>query len=100
MSKTVNVPAAAARDAVFGEAERKQMPLRANRTVNEILVAELFLVQATIESASTLGESLASARSALNDGVDLGDVLRVTGQRALAPYRERYNYFRRLRETA
>jgi hypothetical protein len=105
MSEKMNLPATSsspARDsgAAFREAEQKNLPLRANRTINELLVAEMFLVQATIESVSNLGESLEHAREALDDGRDLGDVLKAASREVFEPYRERYNYFRRFRDSA
>ncbi len=103
MTEKTNLPAetrAATRGSAFLEAERKQLPLRANRTINELLVAEMFLVQATIESIANLGDSLDHARDALDDGRDWGQVLKSAGREVFEPYRERYNYFRRFRDSA
>lgn len=74
------------------------MGLRASRAVNELLVAEMFLVQATIESAAALEEGIEQARHAWQSGDDLGSVLKRTRQGVFEPYRERYNFFLRMRE--
>lgn len=79
-------------------AGQNSLGLRASRTVNELLVAEMFLVQATIESAAALEEGIEQARKAWQAGDDLGTVLKRTGQGVFEPYRERYNYFLQMRE--
>ncbi len=64
--------------------------------IDELLVGQVFLVQATIESASALGEGLQAARKALHGDGEVGEVLRRTGQGVFRPYRDRLQWFRQL----
>ncbi|MDJ0879436.1 MAG: hypothetical protein QNI86_12535 [Halieaceae bacterium] len=64
--------------------------------IDELLVGQVFLVQATIESASALGEGFQAARQALGGEGDIGEVLKRTRRSVFDPYRERYNLFRQL----
>ena len=64
--------------------------------LDELLVGQVFLVQATIESASALGDGLQAARSALNGDGDVGEVLKRTGRGVFRPYSERFQLFRQL----
>ncbi len=65
--------------------------------IDELLVAEVFLVQATIESASALGEGLQEVRKALYGGGEMSEVLKRTQEGVFQPYRERFQLFRELK---
>jgi len=77
------------------------------RTVDDLIIAELFLVQATIESASALGDGLSALSrqitTADEDGSAPADSLGKTLQRiaddALEPYSSRFKYLRNLKNT-
>ncbi len=65
--------------------------------IDELLVAEVFLVQATIESVSALGEGLQDVRTALYGGGEMGEVLKRAQRGVFQPYRERFQLFRDLK---
>ncbi len=65
--------------------------------IDELLVAEVFLVQATIESVSALGDGLQDVRKALYGGGEMGEVLKRTRHGVFEPYRERFQLFRELK---
>ena len=72
---------------------------RAGRAINDLVMAELFLVQATIESASALGESFDELRDLYQDeaGSDreqLSDLLKRSRDRITEPYSTRLSYLR------
>ena len=74
---------------------------RAGRAISDLVMAELFLVQATIESASILGESITDYREqrdqdAVNDSTTLefSDFLKKTGEQLVEPYSARFKVLR------
>ena len=71
-------------------------PLATTGVIDELLVGQVFLVQATIESASALGEGVQAARQALYGDGEISEVVKRTRRGVFEPYRERYNLFRQL----
>jgi len=76
---------------------------RAGRAINDLVVAELFLVQATIESASALGDSISGLRQhlAADDAAEqpreeFSAFLKRTREELLEPYSTRFKFFREL----
>ena len=75
---------------------------RVRRTVNDLVLAEMFLLQATIESATVIGEGFSELGRQIGDtevaGQDSWESISSTLQRiadnALEPYTSRFNYFR------
>jgi hypothetical protein len=74
---------------------------RAERAISDLVMAELFLVQATIESASILGDSISDYREqrGQDDAGDKGalefrDFLKQTGEQLAEPYSVRFKYLR------
>ncbi|MEE4659549.1 MAG: hypothetical protein V2J89_03715 [Halieaceae bacterium] len=80
----------------LGSRRRAALRERASRAVNELIVAEVFLVQATIESASVLGDSLRHMRE---QPEALTDVARTTAPRLLQPYKDRFEALRQVRRS-
>ncbi|MEM0955518.1 MAG: hypothetical protein AAGI24_15365 [Pseudomonadota bacterium] len=70
---------------------------RATRAVNELVVAEFFLVQATIESAAALGAGLSALR---RSPATLGDIVKITTPQVLEPYKERFQALKDVRQAA
>jgi hypothetical protein len=81
---------------------------RLRRTVDDLIIAELFMVQATIESANALGDGLASLGRQLTGGEQpgeapadsLGASLQRIADSALEPYTARFRYLRELRRNS
>ncbi|MDA8752641.1 hypothetical protein N9M39_00610 [Halieaceae bacterium] len=81
---------------------------RVRRAVNDLVLAEMFLVQATIESATAIGDGLsalgrqlgAEADEAANDEHSLGAVLSRTADEAIEPYTSRFRILRELLDRA
>ena len=81
---------------------------RAERAVNEWVVAEIFLIQATIESAAALGESAAAlgdslrtlraSQAKLDDVAKLGEVAKQTAPQLVEPYKRRFQALKELRQ--
>ena len=77
---------------------------RVRRTVNELVIAEMFLVQATIESASIIGDGFSELGRTLSEGEDAGEgsrdsissVLQRIADEAMEPYTSRFRYFKDL----
>jgi hypothetical protein len=77
---------------------------RMRRTVNDLVLAEMFLVQATIESASAIGEGVnelgkrisSSDESNESSWDSISSVLQRTAGEALEPYTTRFKYLRGL----
>ena len=75
---------------------------RAGRALGDLVMAELFLVQATIESASALSESIDELREHLSredashGGEELTDVIRRSGEKVVEPYTTRLRYLREI----
>ena len=75
---------------------------RIRRTVNDLVMAEMFLVQATIESATAIGDGLNELGKQISDREDteqaswdsVSRVLQRIGDEALEPYTSRFKYFR------
>jgi hypothetical protein len=70
---------------------------RAGRAISDLVTAELFLVQATIESASILGESINEYREEQGKDtstLEFRDFLRQTGEQLVEPYSVRFKYLR------
>ena len=75
------------------------------RTVDDLIIAELFMVQATIESATALGDGLSSLGRQLAGNEEpgetpadsLGKSLQRIADSALEPYTSRFRYLRDLR---
>ncbi|MCB1855811.1 MAG: hypothetical protein KDI05_13080 [Halieaceae bacterium] len=80
---------------------------RLRRAVDELIIAEMFLVYATIESATAIGDGLSQLGRQLASGEEPGDnpadalrhTLRRVADEASEPYSSRFNYLRdRLRD--
>lgn len=78
---------------------------RAGRAISDLVMAELFLVQATIESASALGEGINGLRDHLywdeaenQPKEELSSFLKRTREQLVEPYSTRFKYLRDMRE--
>lgn len=74
-------------------------PSRVRRTVDDLVMAEMFLVQATIESATAIGSGLSELIARRDDAPHdvrqpLSEVLLRIADEAVEPYSTRYKYFR------
>lgn len=77
---------------------------RFRRTIDDLIIAEMFLVQATIESATAIGDGLSTLGRQITSGDDAGsapaDTIGHTLQRiadgAVEPYTSRFRYLREL----
>ena len=75
---------------------------RTGRVISELVMAEIFFVQATIESATALGDGLGALRRrwSANDeerGTEtVSELLSRTRREVLEPYSERIDVFRKL----
>jgi len=75
---------------------------RVRRTVNELVMAEMFLVQATIESATAIGDGLNELGRQISEGDEsevspwdtVSAVLQRTADQAMEPYTSRFKYLR------
>ncbi len=73
---------------------------RFRRTVNDLVMAEMFLVQATIESAAAIGDGLDELGRQLSAGDEresspwesITGVLQRTADEAIEPYTTRFRY--------
>ena len=80
---------------------------RGRRTVDELIIAEMFLVQATIESATAIGDGLATLGRQLTAGDDgesapaatLGETLQRIADEAVEPYSSRLKCLREMNRT-
>lgn len=77
---------------------------RLRRTVDELIVAEMFLVQATIESATaisdglgTLGRKITASDEIGSPADSIGSTLQQLANAAVEPYSSRYRYLRQMR---
>ena len=73
------------------------------RRMSDLVLAEMFLLQATIESATAIGDGIQAMGRNLNGrgdelepGSGLGNLLEHTMDQAIEPYTTRYRYFREL----
>jgi hypothetical protein len=80
---------------------------RLRRTVDELIIAEMFLLYATIESAGAISDGLGQLGRQLTTGElpgdtpadSLRDTLKKVAGEATEPYSSRFNYLRdRLRD--
>ena len=83
------------------EKNPKTLRKRADRAISDLVLAELFLVQATIESASALGDGISGLREHLywEDTMpeeELSAFLRRTRDELVEPYSSRFRYFREM----
>lgn len=77
---------------------------RVRQTVNDLVLAEMFLVQATIESATAIGDGLSELGKQISQNEDsqgspwdsISSVLQRTADQALEPYTTRFKYLRQL----
>ena len=74
---------------------------RAGRAISDLVMAELFLVQATIESASILSESISDYREQRGQDdtrdqstLEFREFLKQTGEQLAEPYTVRFKYLR------
>ena len=81
-------------------------PGRFRRTVNDLVMAEMFLVQATIESATAIGDGISQLSRQLTDGdceelpqESLATLLQRTADEAVEPYTSRFRILLRLRDS-
>ena len=91
-------------DKSTGQAVRTAELSRSGRAISELVMAEIFFVQASIESATALGDGLGALRRrfAADDEKTsretIGEVLKRTRHEMAQPYSERLEMFRKLRE--
>lgn len=78
---------------------------RMRRAVNDLVLAELFLVQATIESVTAIGDGIDAIRDQITaseddkaKSEDLGSVIQRTAGDVIEPYTTRFKYLRDLIE--
>jgi hypothetical protein len=79
-------------------------PSRVRQRINDLVLAEMFLVQATIESASAIGSGIsdlgrqfsASQEHDESPWDSITGVLQRTADEAIEPYTSRLKYFRDL----
>lgn len=77
---------------------------RIRRTLNELVMAEMFLVQATLESAAVIGDGISELGRQLGDGrkanpdswQSISSTLQRIADDAREPYTTRYRYFREI----
>ncbi len=81
--------------------QANEQPGLIRRTVNDLVMAEMFLVQATIESASAisggineLGRHLSSEQDEEAQLDSIATVLQRTADEAIEPYTTRFKYLR------
>lgn len=75
---------------------------RMRRTVNDLVMAEMFLVQATIESATAIGDGVKelARQVSTNDEQEtspwdsIAAVLQRTAEEVMEPYSSRFRYLR------
>ena len=75
---------------------------RVRQTVNDLVLAEMFLLQATIESAAVIGDGFSTLGQQISGDEDnkrgswdaISDTLHRIADDAMEPYSSRYRYFR------
>ncbi|MCB1704701.1 MAG: hypothetical protein KDI17_07555 [Halioglobus sp.] len=77
---------------------------RVRRTVHDLVMAEMFLVQATIESATAIGNGISALGQQLSGQEDtdvrsIPALLQRIADEAVEPYASRYEYFRAMINT-
>lgn len=83
-------------------------PGRVRRTVNDLVMAEMFLLQATLESATAIGQGIETLGRQITSDEDqqettwssISNVLQRTADEAVEPYATRYRYFRKMISTS
>lgn len=79
----------------------QQQPDRIRRVVSDLIMAEMFLVQATIESATAIGDGISALSRQLEDDTDADAVARLlarTADEAIEPYSSRIKVLREILE--
>ncbi len=79
----------------------QQQPDRMRRVVNDLIMAEMFLVQATIESATAISDGISALSRQLDDDTDADAVARLlarTADEAIEPYSSRIKVLREILE--
>lgn len=78
--------------------EQDRQPNRVRRTMNDLVMAEMFLLQATLESAAAISDGISALGSQWNGDEQqpggIPGVLARTADEAVEPYTTRYRYFR------
>ena len=77
---------------------------RVRRTVNDLVMAEMFLLQATIESATAIGDGISELGKRISQNDEspsspwdsISSVLQRTAEEALEPYTSRFKYLREM----
>ena len=69
---------------------------RVRRAVDDLIIAEMFLVQATIESATAIGDGLSALGRHITTADDIGNTLQRIAGDAVEPYTSRFKYLRDL----
>ncbi|MBP6681844.1 MAG: hypothetical protein KA159_00935 [Halioglobus sp.] len=77
---------------------------RLRRTLDDLIIAEMFLVQATIESATAIGDGLSALgrrittadEAGLAPADTIGDALQRLADSVTEPYTSRFKYLREL----
>ena len=80
---------------------------RVRRTVNDLVMAEMFLVQATIESASAIGNGINELSKQISQRDEpqnspwdsISTVLQRIADEALEPYTSRFKYLRKVNDS-
>lgn len=83
-------------------------PNRVRKTVNDLVMAEMFLLQATLESATAIGQGIETLGRQITSDDDrqetswssISNVLQRTADEAVEPYTTRYRYFRKMIATS
>ena len=78
---------------------QEMQPSRVRRTVNDLVMAEMFLLQATIESATAIGDAFneLGTEEGHESWEAISGILQRTADEALEPYTSRFRYFREMR---
>ena len=79
----------------------QQQPDRMRRVVSDLIMAEMFLVQATIESATAIGDGISALSRQLENSADTDAVARLlarTADEAIEPYSSRIKVLREILE--
>lgn len=75
-----------------------KQPTRVRRTMNDLIMAEMFLLQATLESAAAISDGITALGNQWNGDKEqpggIPGVLARTADEAAEPYTTRYRYFR------
>ena len=80
--------------------DSNQLPQgRIRRAVSELVMAEMFLVQATIESATAIGDGFEELGDVERSWGDISALIKRTASEAAEPYSSRYRYFREMVES-